>query len=82
MGPPPARTQPRPYVRPRRHPPFVTSSPRASLVTRRTGVLNADDMEHMFNRAPVPIYQVRFHIFETQNVSCEVESHASAAPQG
>ncbi|KAI8463172.1 MAG: hypothetical protein J3K34DRAFT_527193 [Monoraphidium minutum] len=25
----------------------------------RTGVLSADDLEHMFNRAPVPIYQAR-----------------------
>lgn len=25
----------------------------------RAGVLSAGDMEHMFNRAPVPAYQVR-----------------------
>lgn len=48
-----AVTTPRPSVR---NPPRKYTTP--SHLACRTGVLSASDMEHMFNRAPVPAYQV------------------------
>lgn len=35
----------------------------------QSGLLSASDMEHMFNRAPVPIYQVR-RLFAVPGAYC------------
>lgn len=44
----------------------------------RSGVLSPMDLEHMFNRAPVPIYQVSICCW-TQLACCAQQGRASSA---
>lgn len=46
----------------------------------RSGVLSPMDLEHMFNRAPVPIYQVGWGIDGRNGVRSHGDSGRAAAP--